>query len=195
MPTPFAKQLAAVAQAQFDLFHRMNESDPELFKAIKKWNRDLKLADDFDPIRQAWSALFVSWCVSAAGATKDEFKFSLAHSQFVHQAIKNADSNTGVFRGVPINRATPQLGDIIHNNRGGATFNFEFARTHRSYKSHSAIVVDDRPELSDESGRFVLVIGGNEGDSVRATKVRLTAAGLIKQRAANPFISLVKNLK
>ncbi len=195
MPTPFAQKLAATAQAQFDKFHRQQEGEPELFKAIKKWNKDLKLADDFDPIRQPWSALFVSWCVFVAGATKDEFKFSLAHSRFVHQAIKNADNETGVFRGFPVNRVAPQLGDIVHHNRNGRTFDFEFARTHRSYFSHSAIVVDDNPELADEKGRFALVIGGNEGDSIRATKLRLTATGLIKQRVANPFISIVKNLK
>ncbi len=195
MPTPFAKQLADITQAQFDRFHRLHEGDPPLFKAIKKWNQELRLAPDFDPVGQPWSALFVSWCVFAAGATTGEFKFALAHSQFVNQAIKNADSGTGVFRGVPINQAAPQLGDIIHHNRGGRTFDFEFARTHRSYISHSAIVVDDNPALADELGRFVLVIGGNEGDSVRATKVRLTAKGLIKPRAASPFICVVKNLK
>jgi len=36
MPTPFAQQLAAVTQAQFDLFHEQHEHDPALFKAIKK---------------------------------------------------------------------------------------------------------------------------------------------------------------
>jgi len=35
MPTPFAKQLADIAQAQFDLFHRLREGNLELFKAIK----------------------------------------------------------------------------------------------------------------------------------------------------------------
>lgn len=195
MPTPFAQKVAATTLEQFDRFHRLHESDPELFKAIKKWNRDLKLAPDFDPVGQPWSALFISWCVFAAGATVSEFKFALAHSQFANQAIRNADGGTGVFRGVPINQAAPQLGDIIHHNRGGKTFDFEFARTHRSYISHSAIVVDDAPGLTDSDGRFVLVVGGNEGDSVRATKVRLTAKGLIKPRAISPFICVIKNLK
>lgn len=195
MPTPFAKQLADITQAQFDRFHRQHEGDPELFNAIKKWNKDLKLAPSFDPVGQPWSALFISWCVFAAGAAPADFKFALAHSQFVNQAIKNADSNTGVFRGFSINTAAPQLGDIIQHNRGGKTFDFNFARTHRSYISHSVIVVDDNPALTDGEGRFVLVVGGNERDSVRATKVRLTAKGLIKPRAASPFICVVKNLK
>ena len=195
MPTPFVQQLAEITEEQFDLFHEQHESDPPLFKAIKKWNRDLKLAPDFDPVDQPWSALFISWCVFAAGATADEFKFALAHSQFVHQAIKNADSGTGVFRAFPINRVAPQLGDIVQYNRGRKTFDFEFARTHRSYISHSTIVVDDNPDLADENGRFALVVGGNEGDSVRRTKLRLTATGLIKPRAASPFICVVKNLK
>lgn len=195
MPTPFAQELAAITRAQFDRFHQQHEADSELFNAIKKWNRDLRLDDDFDPIHQPWSALFVSWCVFAAGATKDEFKFALAHSQFAHQAIKNADNEAGVFRGFPINRVAPQLGDILQHNRGGNTFNFEFARTHRSYISHSAIVVDDDPHLADEQGRFLFVVGGNEGDSVRMTKVRVTEAGAIKPRANSPFICVIQDLK
>ena len=182
MPTPFAQKLADVTQAQFDLFHGQHEGDPALFKAIKKWNKDLHLAPDFDPVSQPWSALFVSWCVFTAGATAAEFKFALAHSQFDNQAIKNADSDTGVFQAFQIDEVAPQLGDIIQQNRGGNTFDFAFARTHRSYISHSAIVVDDNPGLADELGRFLLTVGGNEGDSVRATKVRLTAKGLIKPR-------------
>lgn len=55
--------------------------------------------------------------------------------------------------------------------------------------AHSAFVGEDA------AGRFALTIGGNEGNSIRRTIVRLTPEGFIKQRANNPFTSVVKNLK
>jgi hypothetical protein len=67
-----------------------------------------------------------------------------------------------------------------------------FAKTHKRYESHSAIVTEVG---QDSDGGFALVIGGNEGNSIRRTVVRLTAGGFVKQRPANPFICVVKNLK
>ena len=62
--------------------------------------------------------------VRRAGATSAEFKFAAAHSRFVHAAIKNADSDTGVFRGFPVTDYAPRVGDIIQNNRNGNNFTF-----------------------------------------------------------------------
>jgi hypothetical protein len=192
MPTsPFAKRLAAVAQEQHDAFHMMDEADVDLCKQIKRYWTDLNLGFT-SCVTVPWSAVFVSWCVKKAGATAAEFKFSAAHSVFVHQAIKNADSGLGVFHGLEISAHQPAVGDIIQNNRLGTTHDFAFARTHKNYQSHSAIVVEVG---QDATGGFALVIGGNEGNSIRRTVVRLTAAGLIKQRTSNPFISVVKTLK
>ena len=77
-------------------------------------------------------------------------------------------------------------------NRGGGDFTFDFAATHSQYASHSAIVatVD-----GDADGPFALTIGGNEGNSIRRTKVRLRADGRVRQRAENPYISVVQTLK
>lgn len=193
MPTPFAIKLAEIATAQFDKFHLQHEHDPELFKAIKKWHKDIGFGDDFDPITTPWSAVFVSWCVFAAGADSNEFKFSTAHSIFVRQAIKNADTGVGVFRAFPIDKIAPQVGDIIQFNRGKKPVDYDFARTHSSYPSHSAIVV--KTGLEDEQGPFLFTIGGNEGDSVRMTKVRLTASGKVRQRTLSPYICVVQTLK
>jgi hypothetical protein len=139
-----------------------------------------------------WSAVFVSWCVQRAGATKKEFKLAMPHSVFVQQAIKNAAKGEGVFHGVEISAELPAVGDIIQHNRGGASFDFAFAKTHSSYQSHSVIVIE---EGTDSAGRFAFCIGGNESDSVRRSTVRLDARGFIKQRSGNSFIALVKNRK
>jgi hypothetical protein len=191
MPSSFATRLAAIAEQQHTKFQFVNEADPALCKQIEKWTTDIGFT--FESCTDvAWSAVFVSWCVKQAGATKDEFKFAMSHSVFVHQAIKNAAANTGVFRGREITAHAPAVGDIIQNNRDGQTFDFAFAKTHSQYKSHSVIVIETG---QDSQGRFAFCVGGNESDSVRRTVVRLTPAGFIKQRAGNPFICVIENLK
>lgn len=190
MATPFALRLASIAENLHSTHHMQNENDPRLGKEIAKFWRDTGPA--FPGVSTPWSAVFVSACVKRAGATKDEFKFAAAHSVFVHKSIQNANAGTGVFRGRDIAARGPQIGDIIQNNRGGTNFNFAHARTHSQYQSHSAIVVETG---TDSGGRFALTIGGNEGDSIRRTVVRLDSKGLIKQRSSNPFICVIENLK
>ena len=193
MPTPssFAKKLASVAQEQHTKFQFINEADPALCKQIKKWTQDIGFS--FTSCTQVpWSAVFISWCVMNAGATKSEFKFAMSHSVFVNQAIKNALNNQGVFRGFDITVEKPAVGDIIQNNRRNNKFDFEFARKNANYESHSVIVIEVG---QDVNGGFAFCIGGNESDSVRRSVVPLNANGFIKQRSGNPFICVVKNLK
>lgn len=189
-PTPFVSRVAETAEKQFDKFHLQHEHDPELSAAIRSWYAALGFT--FESVDTPWSAVFVSWCMLSAGATKSEFKFAMAHSVFAHQAIKNGLAQTGVFRGLPVDAAAPQMGDIIQHNRGGNHFNFEFAKTHPNYISHSTVVVETG---QDAQGKFAVTIGGNESDSVGMKVVRLQANGLIKQRENSPFICVIRNLK
>jgi hypothetical protein len=187
----FALRLAQVAQEQHSKFQFMNEADPVLCKQIKAWTEEIGFP--FESCTEVpWSAVFISWCVKQAGASKAEFKFAMAHSVFVHQAIKNADKGTGVFQGFKFNAKAPAIGDIIHHNRGGKNFSFEFARKNAEYPSHSVIVIETG---RDAQGGFAFCVGGNESDSVRRSVVRLDDRGFIKQRPGNAFISIIKNLK
>ena len=191
MASAFAKRLASVAADQHSRFQFMNEADPLLCKQIRAWTEDIGFT--FTSCTAVpWSAAFISWCVKRAGASKEEFKFAMAHSVFVHQAIKNATKGEGVFHGVAISEEPPEVGDIIQHNRGGASFDFAFAKTHSSYQSHSVVVIE---QGTDSAGRFAFCIGGNESDSVRRSTVRLDAKGLIKPRPGNSFIALVKTRK
>jgi hypothetical protein len=193
MPTPsaFAKRLATIAQDQHAKFQFTNEADPLLCKQIKKWTEDIGFKFT-SCTKVPWSAVFISWCVRQAGAKASEFKFAMAHSVFVNQAIKNGLNGTGVFHGLDISAHQPNVGDIIQFNRQNNTFDFAFARTHANYVSHSVIVVEVG---QDTQGRFAFCIGGNESDSVRRSVVLLNSQGFIKQRAGNPFICVIKNLK
>lgn len=189
-PTAFALKLATIAQTQHTTYHLLDEADPVLCKQIKKyWSG---IAAFTSCVSVPWSAVFVSWCVKQAGATAAEFNFAAAHSEFVYAAIRNAINGTGVFRGLDIGAHPPSIGDIIHNNRGGTSYDYAYARTHKDYASHSAIVVETG---LDTDGRYALTIGGNEGNSIRRTVVRLNQQGLIKQRSNNPFICVIKTLK
>ena len=192
-PSPFARRLASIAQEQHDRFHRVNEADPQLCGQIKKWTEEIGgTFVSCTSSNHPWSAVFVSWCVKASGATASEFKFSKQHSVFVHRAIKNAINGTGVFHGLEITAHAPNVGDIIQHNRNSNRFTFDHARTHADYKSHSVIAV----EISDDGeGPFARCIGGNEADSVRETRIRLTPQGFILQRGRNPFICVIKTLK
>lgn len=191
MPSAFATKLASIAQAQHTKFQFTNESDPTLCKQIKTWTQDIGFP--FTSCSEVpWSAVFISWCVKEAGATKTEFKFAMSHSVFVNAAIKNATNKTGVFRGFDISAEKPGIGDIIQNNRRNNKFKFAFAKANANYESHSVIVIEIG---QDAEGGFAFCVGGNESDSVRRSVVRLNPQGFIKQRTGSSFISLIKDLK
>jgi hypothetical protein len=189
-PSEFARTLAGIADDLHDRFHTIDENDPPLSDEIETFWKIL--GPDFPGVETPWSAVFVSFCVKTAGATAAEFKFSAQHSVFVHRAIQNALAGTGVFRGVRITEDAVRVGDILQNNREGNRFDFDFARTHDDYKSHSRIIVS-RGE--DSMGKFAMAVGGNESDSIRRTRVLLNSDGSVRQRTTSPFICLIKDLK
>ncbi|RFM29332.1 DUF2272 domain-containing protein [Chitinophaga silvisoli] len=190
MITDYVKKLVDLTNNQYEQFHFESEDDQPLSQQIKEYWQNLGL--DFPGTETPWSAVFVSYCVKSAGATKQEFLFAPSHSRFVHFAIQNTVNNTGVFRGFDIADVTPELGDIIQNNRGGNKYDFTYAQKHKDYPSHSAIVVE---KGTDANGHYVMTIGGNESDSIRKKKVRLNDGMKIIQRSSSPYISVIRDLK
>ena len=189
-PTPFASKVAGIAQDQHTMFGGMDEDTPKLSAQIKKYWTTLQLP--FPGVSTAWASVFISFCVQQAGATSSEFKFAAAHAVFVHEAIQNARSSSGVFRAFPISAEAANIGDIIQNNRSKGTVDYRFAENNTDYISHSVIVIQ---RGVDSVGKFALVVGGNEGDSIRKTTLRLNSDGSVKQKATHPFICIIKNLK
>ena len=116
LPPTFAKDLADVALNQHAKFSGLAEDNPKLCNQIKLYWTNLGFS--FTSCTTVpWSAVFVSWCVKEAGAKSSQFKFAASHSEFVHEAIKNALSGTGEFRAFEITKHAPKVGDIIQNNR------------------------------------------------------------------------------
>lgn len=176
----FAKAVAAAALGQLSEVHGRDEGAIE--SLIRKyWDA---VGGGFESVEVAWSAVFISFCVRKAGATSGEFKFSAAHSVFVNDAINHQDR---AYLGVPLNQHAPRVGDIIQNNRTAAHHDFEFAKTHTQYESHSAIVVE---KGEDHLGKFVTTVGGNEGDSVRKKRVPLNPDGTVNN-ASRRFICVL----
>jgi hypothetical protein len=184
----FAARLAASAQGEFALVRQTHETAPPLRQRIETYWKELGF--DFPGVGEAWSAVFVSWNVLKAGATKQNFSFSPRHSQFVHDAITGANAQPA-FAGRKISEYGPKVGDIIQNNRSGNSFGFDFAKSNTAYESHSAIVV----EVGVASGgeRFAITVGGNENDSVRRRRIDLDSTGKIIPPSPTFYISILEN--
>jgi hypothetical protein len=188
MPSIFQKKLTSIAQQQHAKYHLMRENQEPLASQIQTYWRDLGLS--FTDVGVPWSAVFVSWCVKQAGATAQQFVFSPSHSQFVYAAIANTHQGVGVFRGRAPASYAPKIGDILQNNRAGNQFDFQYAKTHKNYKSHSAIVIEVGV---DNRGHYLRTIGGNEDDSVGMKEVRLDTNGKVKN-TSGLYISVIETL-
>lgn len=190
--TAFAQKLVAVATKEFEDFHRLDEQDQALLSRINLYCDAIGVPRPPSIGDFPWSAVFISWCFKTAGATEKEFAFSETHAVFVKAAIANADAESGVFRARKIDAYKPKVGDLIHRNREGGKITYAQARSRSDYASHSAIVVD---LVKSGSSRFAVTIGGNEGNSIRQQRVRLTPTGFVQQTASNPYIAVVEDLK
>lgn len=192
MATPYAMKLAALAEQEFTKYSGIDETTAPMSTRIKSYWTGLGMA--FPGVSTPWSAVFVSFMVKQAGASGAEFLFAASHSQFVYKAIQDFKAGVGVFHGRDPKTYAPKIGDIIQNNRTSAGYNYAFASANKTYKSHSAIVVE---EGVDGSGRYVRTVGGNESDSVDDKIIRLNNSGLIKPPAAAPnrFICIIQTLK
>lgn len=189
-PSAFAAKLAGIAESEYKNYHGIDEGDSPLKERIKHYYATLNF--HFESVEVPWSAAFISFCVHEAGASAQEFLFNLQHSQFVFKAIQNATNKTGVFRAYDFRTQSVRVGDILHNNQPGGTYDFDHAKHHTSYSSHSAIVIS---RGVDSTGKFAYVVGGNEGNSVGKHRITLNNDGTAKQRTKETFISIIKNLK
>jgi hypothetical protein len=190
LPSEFASRLAAIAKRELDTYGGTDEGSSPLKQRIKTYYDYLGF--DFQSVEVAWSAVFISFCVRKAGASSSEFKFSARHSDFVFEAIKNAQKQSGVFRGYDYSTWSVRVGDILHHNQPDGTFDFEHAKRHTQYSSHSAIVI---ARGIDHIGKFAVLVGGNENNTISRRRIALNSNGTAQQRVKQPFISIVKNFK
>lgn len=136
----------------------------------------------------AWSAAFVSWCLSQAGA-EDRFPYSAGHATYINTSIRNANSgNTDAYIvGHQLKGYKLKVGDLIGYWRGDKRITFENARRIGWYDSHTDIVV----EVDD---RVAYSIGGNISHSVTKREVRLGSDGDLTDRSENWFVVIQNKL-
>lgn len=185
----FIQRLVGSTKGELALVGDTVETKSPLKERIEKYWGDLGLT--FPGVDEAWSAVFVSWNVLQAGATKDNFTFSQRHSQFVFDAI-NRKNATPAFIAHKIGDYAPKVGDIIQNNRSGNKFEFDDAKDKSKYESHSAIVVETG--VSAEGKRFLVTIGGNESEGIRDRRVNLDSNGKLVQPTSKHFICVLENI-
>lgn len=127
-----------------------------------------------------WSAAFISYVVSKAGAG-DHFYLNSAHSCYIAWARnnqRNAYTNNPFWAfSIESDEAKwPQPGDMICQNRkrGNYTVDTIFCGAF----SHVDVVVE-----TDKKNRRIIVIGGNVDDRVARRVIRLTPQGLVDKNA------------
>jgi len=143
----------------------------------------------------AWSAAFISYCFSQAGA-KDRFPYNQNHSIYV------AGIDSGNFAGLSLEdpgTTSLAIGDLLWASRSGddcrpPPLTFIDAQKEvkkiqkkkaKSFCSHSDIVVAVRDGEVD-------VIGGNVKQAVTRTTYKLDTQGMIKD-GRRTFVGVIKN--
>lgn len=118
-----------------------------------------------------WSAAFISWVMCESGlGTKEQFERSIAHHDYIDQAIRARDGEAPNSAYVAYNPGEAELlvGDMLCRASRPEYMDIEARRAHldEGARSHCDIVV----RLDEETGE-ILAIGGNVSDSVRLKRL------------------------
>jgi hypothetical protein len=187
-PTPFKSDLIRIARQENQTLGSLHRGDPELEKRIEAYCRDVDVSAT-SSVRAHYSAVFISWCMRAAGASKEEFPATAAHWEYAGLALRNVENGEGLFRARTIESYAPKPGDVIHVNRTDGKVSYDQIGDGH-YRAESGIVV----EVGDEK---VLMVMGNQEPlgNVGIEKASLDGSGLLVQRAKDPFICVIEVLK
>ena len=158
-------------------------------RVVKYWKEALNIhhidtPDEVgDGIRNPWSAAFISWIMTKAGAA-DKFKRDASHSVYIRDSVKKRKDQVinAPFVAFKIDEVTPEIGDLVCAPRqSGVTYD-----TTDNYISHCDLVVAKRTNEID-------IIGGNVSDSVTQKTLKLDTNGKVKD-TTRPWFVVIKNL-
>ena len=119
----------------------------------------------------AWSAAFISWVMSRAGAGS-AFKYSSAHTDYVGEAKRNRlANNSNPFKTYRLSERAPRVGDLICKERANSGVTYD--NVDQGFRSsHCDIVTRVLPGS-------VETVGGNLSDSVRKNTVNTDQSGMV----------------
>ena len=120
----------------------------------------------------AWSAAFISYCMQMAGAGA-AFPYAPGHATWIVQSIKNkkAKKLKAALVGYEPGEIAVEPGDLVGRSRqDGVTYDNAVATGW--FISHTDILVE-----VDKAKKVAYAIGGNVGQSVSKTKVKIGADG------------------
>jgi hypothetical protein len=188
----FKKSLVEIATEEWEFFGKGTKKEREdgLWQRIVKYWKDALNRKDidtpFDVGNVPWSAAFISWVMTKAGAA-DKFKRNASHSVYIRDAVKKRKDKTvdAPFIAFKIDEVTPEIGDLVCAPRAGDVGRVTYDTT-GDYASHCDLVVAKRSGEID-------VIGGNVSNSVTKNTLKLDANGNVKD-ASRPWFVVIKNL-
>jgi hypothetical protein len=184
----FKKKLTDLSEQHWNIWGKgtIKEGDQRTMDQLREYWATVGWASkpDATKVSEAWSAAFVSHMMKTAGAGSN-FPYSASHSTYIVKSIKNRNNNTGKFQGFKPEEVKVEVGDLIGRPRqSGVSYD-----TTGSYKSHTDIV-------TAIAGGKAKMIGGNIGNSVSATWVKLTNDGKIdpSEISKKGYHVVIKNL-
>lgn len=162
------------------------EDDDPFSDYVKAYWQGIGQPFDGDDTHVPWSAAFVSYVIRKAGGYTG-FKYSLRHSDYVHQAIRRRiDGEEGPYIGLRLDEHRPELGDIVCMARGTSNITYDFAANNSQFASHCDIIV----RIKDGK---VKTIGGNVSNSVARRTYNLDDNGFLKPEKR--LYAVMKNMR
>ena len=185
-PSPFRDKAADAARAEMNTFalkldgSSAKETEQPLRNRTLEYLRFVELPKVTDPGKVAWSAAFISFVMSQAGASRQQFPFSAAHHSYIRQALKNRIANDPSATLIYHDRSefAPRIGDLVGRSRTSKVKNrkdIEKLLPDGSFLAHTDIVVRVGPG-------FIETIGGNVSNSIKKRRFDTTSKGLVKDR-------------
>ncbi|EPF21269.1 DUF2272 domain-containing protein [Microcystis aeruginosa] len=143
----FKQNLVNIATQEWEFFKkgtRKEREDGFWQRIVTYWKEALNRNDidtRFDVGNVPWSAAFISWIMTKAGAA-DKFKRDASHSVYIRDSVKKRKDQVinAPFVAFKIDEVTPEIGDLVCAPRqSGVTYD-----TTDNYISHCDLVVAKR---------------------------------------------------
>ncbi|HUC69766.1 MAG TPA: DUF2272 domain-containing protein [Stellaceae bacterium] len=177
-----APKAAHIALTEMEMFARRNgtvvrETQPPLSQRVLEYFKLVGRPDIVDPSAEPWSAAFISFVMSSAGATPLQFPISPSHHRYILQGLANRIRNN---LDAPIvyfdrNEMAPRVGDLIGFSRTADVKNradLERFLPDKFFPSHTDLVID-------VSGPRIKAIGGNVAQTIMTSTVAADDSGKI----------------